>query len=1021
MAQSLNTIIDNRGENSLLSCLQRLLPSSYLLDIATGFFEVGSFLSLESFWNHLEKIRIVMGDETTKRTRNELIDALTKQSEESIEREKERDDSLKGFAAVRQALLLKQIETKIYRQAKFHAKAYLLQAKPPSPVNFGIVGSSNFTKPGLTQNLELNLFTTDQLQLKALQDWYEQVWSEAEDVQIEILNVIEPHLREYLPFEVYCKSLYEYFLGKEIPASSWEKNESRIYTMLDDLQKSGYRQALWIAEQWGGALICDGVGFGKTYIGLMLIERFLHERKRILLIVPKSARESVWENRLRQHLEFKKDETYGAQIEIINHTDLHREKMFGKLERIRERADVILVDEGHHFRTPNSQRSEKLFALVEDEKKNKKKIFFLTATPVNNSLFDLLHLMEYFTRKERAYFQKLGINDTRTYFVKKEKAVETKMGIQAHIEADESESFFPEFDIQEAEKILRDDELFRAVVIQRSREFAKRYFAQQQNNKFLFPERENPIVAEYKLAKVYGELFQIVKDSFSKENPFLELTLYNSESKRRDESQIDPKVKNREKQVISLIRATMLKRMESSYIAFQSSCEDLLRTMARFLRFHNPNEWEEWKKEHQQFWETIESHWKERFIDEDEMEEVEEDDILPAPKEQLSKELFNVEEITSSVRRDMDALSTFLKYIHDKLQEETDDKLQRLITLLKSDEELQSKKVIIFTQYRDTARYLLEQLLKSGIQGPIEELDSTSAKNREEVIKRFAPYYNCPENELDEYLRKPIRVLISTDVLSEGLNLQDANLLINYDLHWNPVRLMQRIGRIDRRLDPAMEKKLGREKCIVRFWNFLPPDELDEFLELYIRVSGKILRISKTLGIEGKKLLTPEDDYEALKDFNASYNGEITFEEKMRLLFDEIVKLHPELTSQLSQFPKRVFSGKQSLPSQSKGVFAAYRLPKRIVSDESGKETEIPGECKWYFLKFRSDDILEDVEAIHALIESNPETPRSVEKPIEELRTSLKLIERKKVTEELKKMNATINEKATLICWMEIL
>ena len=124
------------------------------------------------------------------------------------------------------------------------------------------------------------------------------------------------------------------------------------------------------------------------------------------------------------------------------------------------------------------------------------------------------------------------------------------------------------------------------------------------------------------------------------------------------------------------------------------------------------------------------------------------------------------------------------------------------------------------------------------------------------------------------------RILISTDVLSEGLNLQDATRLINYDLHWNPVRLMQRIGRVDRRMDPDVETATarrpsgpGRMRGKVVYWNFLPPDELDELLTLYARVSHKTLRISKTFGIEGKKLLKPEDDYEALKDFTHAYEG----------------------------------------------------------------------------------------------------------------------------------------------------
>ena len=127
------------------------------------------------------------------------------------------------------------------------------------------------------------------------------------------------------------------------------------------------------------------------------------------------------------------------------------------------------------------------------------------------------------------------------------------------------------------------------------------------------------------------------------------------------------------------------------------------------------------------------------------------------------------------------------------------------------------------------------------------------------------------------------RVLISTDVLSEGLNLQDATRLINYDLHWNPVRLMQRIGRVDRRMNPEVEALLLADhpdqkslRGTVAYWNFLPPDELDVLLSLYSKVSHKTLRISKTFGIEGKRLLRPEDDYEALKEFNHTYEGNAT-------------------------------------------------------------------------------------------------------------------------------------------------
>jgi superfamily II DNA or RNA helicase len=1014
MAQQINTILDNREGNTVLEALKRLLPESESLDVATGYFEIGSLLALDSYWNNLSKIRIVMGDETTKRTKNELTAVLEKDSTDSIEREKERDDSLKGLEAIRSAIHDGRISAKVYTKAKFHAKALLMSMKPPHLSNYGIVGSSNFTEPGLCRNLELNLVTTEQHQLQALCDWFGISWNDAEEVKDALLKVIEPHLKEYSPFTVYGKALYDYFLGKEIPVTTWEEQESVIYRILDDLQRIGYKQALRIAENYGGALICDGVGFGKTYIGLMLIERFLHERKRIALIVPKSTRESVWENRLQQFFKYKKASGFSKQILVLNHTDLHRtnEQILGDIESVKQEADVIIIDEAHHFRTPNAQRSEKLFDLMGHNGK-KKKIYMLTATPVNNTIFDILHLMEYFTGKERKYFQKIGINDIRAYFVQKERAVEIATNTKK--QTVDEEQLYPDYDVAAAEKVLHDDKLFREVVIQRSRSYAKEYFTKKGSDSYHFPERKPPIVTKYQLAKVYGNLFESLKAAFNKKDALVELALYNTENFKRDDKNINAKVVNRETQVLMLIRATLLKRMESSYKAFEASLEDLLRSMARFYRHYAPaGEWDQWKTDHEDFWNTLERHWRDRFTDQDEEEEVEEDDILPAPKEELRSDEFLIDEILKSVKKDMDELAEFLQFIHNNVSVEQDDKLRALRQLLESDDELRTKKIIIFTQYRDTARYLYREL-KPKYKDDLEELDSTSKKNRESIIKRFAPYYNCCADELPSYLEKPIRILISTDVLSEGLNLQDGNLLINYDLHWNPVRLMQRIGRVDRRLDPEIEKKLGRDQNVVRFWNFLPPDELDALLHLYEKIAGKVLRISKTLGIEGKKLLRPEDDYAALQNMNAEYEGTKTIDEILHLRLHTILEDNPELALSLPKLPRRLFSGKSAMANTIKGVFACYRFPDRNIGEQS-----IPGDCRWYFHRIDTDLVVENIEEINASIESLPETPRVVTQPLDELRKSLKIIEQQCIQKELRNRQALAGEKATLVCWMEI-
>lgn len=378
MATKLPVIIDNRGDNTVLQALQKLLPNLQKMDIATGVFEVGSLLLLEGFWQNLDKIRVLMGHETTKTTKKVILEALLKTSNESIEREKERDDALTGLAAVRQALIDKQIALRTYSKAKFHAKSYLMESKEASPVDFAIVGSSNFTKPGLTENLELNLFSTDQAHIEGLRKWYDELWREGEDVSPEVLKVMEPHLKEYGPFIAYAKSLYEFFAGREKTQDAWELTESVLYPKLSLYQKDGYHQALHIADRWNGTLVCDGVGLGKTFIGLMILERCIYEKKQVLLVVPKSAEQSVWRASIDRYLRPRYPRAVRQYLDIERHTSFGREEGIKRedLDFYRSNIDVIIVDEAHHFRNPKANRGQLFMDLAAD-----KKLYMLTATP----------------------------------------------------------------------------------------------------------------------------------------------------------------------------------------------------------------------------------------------------------------------------------------------------------------------------------------------------------------------------------------------------------------------------------------------------------------------------------------------------------------------------------------------------------------------------------------------------------------------------------------------------------------
>ncbi|MCI0485165.1 MAG: SNF2-related protein [Blastocatellia bacterium] len=1009
--QKLSTLIDNLAENTVLNALKQLLLHTTSWDIATGYFEIGSLLALDGFWQHLEQTRILMGDETTRRTRQELLNSLQSYSETNIETIKERDDAiaLTGLKAIRQALANKKIQVKIYSRAKFHAKAYHLKTGS-QPIDYALIGSSNFTEPGLLRNLELNLFTTDSSQIAALKAWYERVWDEAEDVNAEILKLIERHLRAFTPFEVWAKALYEYFAGREAPITDWERNESVMYPLLSHYQQDGYRAARQLAETWRGAFICDGVGLGKTFIGLMLLEYHLNRGHHILLVVPKSARASVWERNLKRFIQPHYGRALRQLVEIRNHTDFGRPGTISDedLDYYRSFTDVILIDEAHHFRTPSSNRSRTLSSILDDNKQ----CYFLTATPINNSLLDLYHLINFLARNRQDRFASLGIQNLRRYFGEAEKKLETQMAASLATATPDVQTAAQEADI------LRTDQLLKALVIQRSRAYVVDSEKSNSDSSIpTFPERQKPQVIKYSLKKVYSGLYTQIASAFDKDNPLLSLAVYNSELFRKGD--IDTFLLNRDKQVIGLIRTLLLKRLESSYKAFEGSLEELLRKMAYFLSQHDPEKWEAWKNLHSDAWQTVQEHRKERRADDDlDAEEEEENDFDDDEFliRSLDPERYDLDRLLPLVIEDMTLIVKLLRGVHNNLSPDTDDKLKKLVAALRDDPQLKDSKVVVFTEFKDTARYLWRNLQANGFAN-VEELDSTRKIDRENVIKRFAPYYNCTEEELSQYTSQPIRILISTDVLSEGLNLQDSNLIINYDLHWNPVRLMQRIGRVDRRLDPTVERALGRNiqqgdnKVFV--YNFLPPDELEELLRLFKRVTGKLLRISKTLGIESP-VLTPDEGFAALRLFNEQYLGRKSIEELMHEELNAVRDDHPALYDELPRFPKRVFSGKRAAEDATCGLFCAYRFP--------SVKPDTQGELRWYFRVAATGEVWESnrLEDIAKAIRSQPDTPRVTSASDDELKSWRREIEQKHVSRTLRDLNAPQGSRAALVCWMEV-
>jgi superfamily II DNA or RNA helicase len=1035
-------IVDNSVSGwTGLRYLEEWAGISNAFDIATGYFEIGALLELDGKWQALDKIRILMGADMTPCTRKALLEAVRTRAlatlDGSIETAKEANPFLHGLPAILDALRTRKIEVRVYDKDKFHAKGYITHAKLEVVGSQALIGSSNFTAAGLTKNIELNIQVQSAREVAQLQEWFETHWNEASEVTDAVIATIDRHVRLYTPFDVYAKALHEFFRGHELTADEWDAARAQMFPQLDRYQKEAYWALMKIARQHGGAFLCDGVGLGKTFVGLMLIERLvLHENKRVVLFAPKATKEGVWEPHLRDwlpHIGGVGGSADFSNLAVFSHTDLGRTGEFPeRFRRITELADVVIVDEAHHFRNPGTKGNpdkniEKsryywLYDLL-DNAVRPKSLFMLTATPINNRLSDFRHMLELFSRRDETFFARtLGVNNLTAHFNQMEKALRLRIGQDSADVADH---------MDDAQEILVNDSIFRTLVVQRSRAYARESQLREKGTAAIFPARTPPQVAAYSIRKSYGRMLAMFEKAFAKENPLFTLPMYYPLAwYRGPDTSIDPLEKNRQKQVVGLIRTNFLKRFESSVAAFELSCDRLLQKLLAFLIVHSESAAEKkllerWQSQNAEVLGYASQRqlelWGDNEFDQDE------EDIVPAEMldavERLDRAEYRVEEMLSETFLDLDQILRFLDEAR-KFQPQHDDKLQKLTRLLRS-KELAGQKVLIFTEFADTARYLKQQLVKAGIDG-VAQVDSATKANRADIIQRFAPYYNgTSSTELAAHGRSETRVLISTDVLSEGLNLQDACAMINYDIHWNPVRLMQRIGRVDRRMNPAVEQRMLADhpevkhlRGIVNFWNFLPPDELNEILTLYTKVTQKALLISKTLGIEGKKLLTPEDDYDALKEFNHAYEGTQTAIERINLEYQALLAANPALEGQIKQLPLAIFSGRTHAADGVRGVFFCYALP--ALDKEKGAFTEAAGTTRWYLYDLAREAILEEPGDIAASIRCTPDTPRLCALEQKNLVTIRAALEKHIKNTYLKRIDAPLGVKPALKCWMEL-
>lgn len=813
------------------------------------------------------------------------------------------------------------VDAKLFRKSFLHAKAYIFD-------ELAIVGSSNFTPYGLTRNSELNLVRKERAVADSLRDWFDDFWAEAEEYKDALIDILEASKfgsKPYTPYELFIKVLYEYFKGRLLPEAAQEY----IGVDLASFQQEGLQEAIRILNRHRGVLIADAVGLGKTYIGMGLLEHYLLKRRRPghipkgLVICPAQLRELLWEPKLSE---------YGLKAEIRSQEEIGRRDFEWKAFR---NHDLVLVDECHNFRNPVTQRHQHLARLIATGNRNKL-VVLITATPINNTIWDLYHQLMLITRGSDTYFNDWGISNLQGFF--------------RRVDQGAAEIF----------------DLLEETTVRRSRyDIRKRQGAGEKvilpgKGEIRFPERELESVS-YDLEAAYQGFYKEI----AAEIEALSLVAYNIEQFKRDSEKLTV---DRNNALIGILKTLWLKRLESSVRAFAKSIHNQQRFQRRFFALLLENRLL-----------SSADYRKILALETEERPDTTIDQLIESLST-VSVADYDLRAIRRHLETDLsifDSLLDRLNKIQRVTQEDPrrDAKLESLKSLLVT--ELEERKLILFSYYQDTAKYLYRSLSEdvdwqkqAGCRGDKIGLitGDTAPRERERLVRRFAPRSNTTEEQQEErraLRREEIQILISTDVLSEGQNLQDAGVCVNYDLHWNPVRMIQRAGRIDR---------LGSDYEQITIYNFFPEEDLEELLGLVNRLQDRIADIDRTVGLDASVLgetISPKslEDLKRLKARDQQLVEEL--EQVSELISVDEMKL-PLIAclqqlgeDRIKEIPLGIHSGKRAEVS---GVFFAFQARDRHF---------------WRFYPFTEakdgpPKAITDKRKLFHWIQCSPETERSL-------------------------------------------
>lgn len=886
-------LIDNRQNGLVGDILKRNIKENSKVSIAAAFFTLYAFDELKEELSKIDNLKFIYSEPTFVKNDNKTIMKKIKENENKIFGIEE---EIKNKCILNQSYIARELAKWI--KSKVEIKS-LVSSKIEGSVchiendgkEVSITGANSISCASLgyinSSPMYLNIYTDNDDVNYKLKNAFNDLWNNEElvkDVKKEILNKIQYLYKDNTPEFLYFITLYNIFKDfleendeKEVIKSKTGFKDTEIWNKLYNFQKDGVVGAINKIETYGGCIIADSVGLGKTFEALAIIKYYELRNCRVLVLAPKKLRDnwSIYRVNDKRNILAKDRFSY----DLLNHTDLSRKG--GKsgdidLDYVNwGNYDLVVIDESHNFRNniavnDRETRYEKLMNNI-IKSGVKTKVLMLSATPVNNKMDDLKNQIAFITEDNDAALSKTAEIKSINATLRKSQEIFNRWG-----KLDEEEKT-----TEKLLDMLNFDyfKLLDSLTIARSRKHIEKYYNIEDIGEF--PTRLKPenvkedidILGQFPSLKEINN--EILKLNLSVYTPIK----YVLPHKRDYYSKLyDTKLKNgksvfkqtdREQSMIYLMKTNFLKRLESSINSFSLTIEKVLANVeAKIAKLENTN--------------------SNISLDIDDVDPLDTsiEEFTIGDKVKVKIRDLDIIKYKQDLNLDREILLDLLKK-SNQIDESRDKKLHELKNVIsrkiKNPINKGNKKIIVFTAYADTAKYLYKNIsvwakdtygLNSALVTGSDDPKTTIKIGKVDLNKiliNFSPISKEREKIMPE-AKEEIDILIATDCISEGQNLQDCDYLINYDIHWNPVRIIQRFGRVDR---------LGSKNKYIKLVNFWPSMELDE----YIHLEGRVKQKMKMLDISA----TGEED---IIDENAQQMKDLEYRRnQLKQLQDEVIDL----------------------------------------------------------------------------------------------------------------------------------